>query len=144
VVLSVGNTISPGLRPTSVPSGILIHPTVWPQYSNDKHRTESYDKPVGFYGPIAPPRSVVRIRGMMRTQHFWIRASLSSTAAARRHAASRLTAAACYDRREVAGMANSKCISYVSFVRIESNLFYNTHETQTQKMMDQNFEIRIL
>ena len=50
--------------------------------------------------------SVVRIRGMMRTQHFWIRTSLSSTAAARRHAAS--TAAARYDRREVAGMANFK------------------------------------
>ena len=43
---------------------------------------------------------------MMWTQHFWIRTSLSSTAAARRHAAS--TAAAGYDRREVAGMANFK------------------------------------
>jgi len=38
----------------------------------------------------------------------------------------------------------SKCISSVSFVRIESNVSYNTQETQTQKMMDQNFEIRIL
>jgi len=28
------NTISPGPRPTYVPSGILIHPTVWPQYTN--------------------------------------------------------------------------------------------------------------
>jgi len=25
------NTMSPGLRPTSVPSGILMHPVVWPQ-----------------------------------------------------------------------------------------------------------------
>jgi len=25
------NTKSPGLRPTSVPSGILMHPAVWPQ-----------------------------------------------------------------------------------------------------------------
>jgi len=25
------NTTSPGLRPTSVPSGILIYPAVWPQ-----------------------------------------------------------------------------------------------------------------
>ena len=32
----------------------------------------------------------------------------------------------------------------VIFVRIESNFFYNTQETQTQKMMDRNFEIRIL
>jgi len=32
------NTMSPGPRPTSVPSGILIHPTVWPQYTNDTDR----------------------------------------------------------------------------------------------------------
>jgi len=38
----------------------------------------------------------------------------------------------------------SKCISSVSCVRIESKYFCNTQETQTQKMMDQNFEIRIL
>jgi len=25
------NTKSPALRPTSAPSGILIHPTIWPQ-----------------------------------------------------------------------------------------------------------------
>jgi len=25
------NTMSPGPRPTSVPSGTLIHPDVWPQ-----------------------------------------------------------------------------------------------------------------
>jgi len=31
---SPSNTISPGPRPTSVPSGILIHPTIWPQYTN--------------------------------------------------------------------------------------------------------------
>jgi len=47
VPLSVGragfppNTMSPGLRPTSVPSGILIHPAVWPQYINDTDRTDS-------------------------------------------------------------------------------------------------------
>ena len=28
------NTMWSGPRPTSVPSGILIHPTVWPQYTN--------------------------------------------------------------------------------------------------------------
>jgi len=28
---SPSNTTSPGLRPTSLPSGILIHPAVWPQ-----------------------------------------------------------------------------------------------------------------
>jgi len=40
VPLSVGyagspsNTMSPGPRPTSVPSGILIHPTIRPEYTN--------------------------------------------------------------------------------------------------------------
>jgi len=39
-LLSVGgtgspsNTMSPGPRPTTVPSDILIHPTVWSQYTN--------------------------------------------------------------------------------------------------------------
>jgi len=46
VPLSVGearspsNTMSPGPRPTSVPSGILIHPTVWPQYTNVTDRQD--------------------------------------------------------------------------------------------------------
>jgi len=30
------NTMWPGPRPTSVPSGILIHPVVWPQYMGRK------------------------------------------------------------------------------------------------------------
>ena len=30
----------PGLRPTSLPSGILIHPTVWPQYTNVTDRQD--------------------------------------------------------------------------------------------------------
>jgi len=38
----------------------------------------------------------------------------------------------------------SKSIPSVSFVRTESNFFYNTQETQTQKIRDQNCEIRIL
>ena len=28
---SPSNTMSPGPRPTAIPSGILIHPAVWPQ-----------------------------------------------------------------------------------------------------------------
>ena len=54
-LLSVGrgtgflsNTMSPGPRPTSVPvvpSGILIHPTFWPQYTNVTDRED--------IGPIA-------------------------------------------------------------------------------------------
>ena len=31
---SPSNTMSSGPSPSSVPSGILIHPTVWPQYTN--------------------------------------------------------------------------------------------------------------
>jgi len=31
---SPSNTICHGPRPSSVPSGILIHTTVWPQYTN--------------------------------------------------------------------------------------------------------------
>jgi len=30
---SPSNTMSPALRPTSVPSGILIHPAVWPKHT---------------------------------------------------------------------------------------------------------------
>jgi len=30
----------PGLSPTSIPSGILIHPTVWPQYTNVTDRQD--------------------------------------------------------------------------------------------------------
>ena len=31
---SPSNTLCPGPRPTTEPSGILIHPTVWPEYIN--------------------------------------------------------------------------------------------------------------
>jgi len=46
VALSVGQLgphLLTGPRPTSIPSGILIHPTVWPQYTNvaDRQRSES-------------------------------------------------------------------------------------------------------
>jgi len=32
------NTVWPGPRPTYISSGILIHPTVWPRYTNVKDR----------------------------------------------------------------------------------------------------------
>jgi len=35
--------MSPGPTPTSVPSGILIHPTVWPQYANVTDSTNMTD-----------------------------------------------------------------------------------------------------
>jgi len=37
---SPSNTMRPGPRPTSVPSDISIHPTVWPQYTNVTDRTD--------------------------------------------------------------------------------------------------------
>jgi len=36
---SPSNTMWPGSRPTSTPSFILIHPTVWPQYTNVTDKT---------------------------------------------------------------------------------------------------------
>jgi len=35
---SPSNTMSPGTRPTSVPSGILIHPAVWPQKTLERQK----------------------------------------------------------------------------------------------------------
>ena len=78
--------------------------------------------------------SVVRIRRMVRTQHFWIRTSLSSTAAALH--------ATIHGR--LPEWHTSKCISSVSFVRIQSNFFTIPRRCRCKKMMDQNFEIRIL
>jgi len=45
---SPSNTMSPGSRPTSIPSGILIHPTVWPQYINVTDRRDRQEN-----GPVA-------------------------------------------------------------------------------------------
>jgi len=37
---SPSNTVSRGPRPTSVPSGILIHETIWPQYTRYRRQTD--------------------------------------------------------------------------------------------------------
>ena len=37
---SPSNTLWPGPRSTSIPSGIFIHPAVWPQYTNVSDRTD--------------------------------------------------------------------------------------------------------
>jgi len=39
---STSNTMWPGSTPTSIPSGILIHPTVWPQYTNVTDRQSGH------------------------------------------------------------------------------------------------------
>jgi len=41
VARSRSNTVWPGLRPTCVPSFFLIHPTVWPQYTNVIDETQT-------------------------------------------------------------------------------------------------------
>ena len=41
---SPSNTMWPAPRLTSIPSGILIHPTVWPQYTNVTDRTDRQDR----------------------------------------------------------------------------------------------------
>jgi len=46
-------TMWPEPKPTCMPSFILIHPTVWSQYTNVTDIQT--DKPVGFQGPIVPP-----------------------------------------------------------------------------------------
>jgi len=40
----VPNTMWPGLRPTCVPSFILIHPNVWPRYTNVTDVTGQTDR----------------------------------------------------------------------------------------------------
>ena len=42
---SAYNTMWPGLRPTCKPSFILIHPTLWPQYTNVTDRTDTQTGP---------------------------------------------------------------------------------------------------
>ena len=43
---SPSNTMSPGPRPTSVPSGILTHPTVCPQYTSTSQTDKTGQKTV--------------------------------------------------------------------------------------------------
>jgi len=105
---------------------------------------------VGFYGPIAPPvpnAPSSRICGQnprndadatFRDPHISVINCCGSAG----------TPPVLTQHATIGGRLpewqTSKCISSVSFVRIESKIFYKTQETQAQKMMDQNFEIRIL
>jgi len=140
---SPSNTMRPGTRPTSVPSGILIRRTVCPQYTNVRQTDRQTDRQTSrlvFTASLRPQfrmppvsGSVVRIRGMMRTQHFWIRTSLSSTAAARRQAAMQYTAAARFDRGRLPEWQTSRYNSSVSFVQIESNFFFTIHRRYRRK-----------
>jgi len=52
------STMWPGLRPTNVSSGILIHPTVWLQYTNVTDSTTGQDaKSVEIYWGAANSRT---------------------------------------------------------------------------------------
>ena len=46
------STMSLGLRPNSLPSGILIHPAIWAQYTNVTDRQDRHNRPTD-NGPIA-------------------------------------------------------------------------------------------
>jgi len=103
------------------------------------------DKPVGFYGPIAPPvpnapSSDPRndVDATFVDPHIYRRLPLHDAA----------TPPVLLLHATIGGRLlewqTSKCITSVSFVRIEWNFFYNRQETKMQKMMDQDFEIRIL
>jgi len=56
----LSNTISPRARHTSVPSFILIHPTVWSQYTNvtdkqtDGQDRQTDDGPITYGEPFLP------------------------------------------------------------------------------------------
>jgi len=82
---------------------------------------------------------------MMRTQHFWIRTS-STAAASMLHVGAALRFQRAHTVRSAGGCRNGKLqnVSPPSGLFESSQFFYNTQDTQTQKMMDQNFEIQIL
>ena len=110
------------------------------EYSKDPNR-QTDKQAVGFYGPIAPPGPNApssRICG----QNPWNDADATfldpHISVVDCHCAAR------YDRREVAGMANFKMYLLCQFCSNRVEFFYNKQKTQTQKMIDQNFEIRIL
>jgi len=65
VIGSPSNTMPPGPRPTSVQSGILIHPAVWPQYTNVTDRqtrqTGQRSRSIGRVTCNCRPKSLVFI-----------------------------------------------------------------------------------
>jgi len=97
------------------------------------------DKPVGFYGPIPPPVPNASSSECPRASIAARRRAAGSIRISRR--------ASCCCSSAIAGIAigaNFKIYLLRQFCSNRVEFFYNTQETQTQKMMDQNFEIRIL
>ena len=102
------------------------------------------DKPVGFYGPIAPP---VPNAPSSECPQFGMPPSFDRSTTPRRRfnyniPASVVLLQQCHCQNHHRGKLEN--VSPPSVFQIESKFFYKTQETQTQKMTDQNFEIRIL
>jgi len=107
--------------------------------TTDVHVGRKLNKPVGFYGPIAPP-----VPNAASSE-------CPQAAIAARHGAGgsiRISRqASCCCSSAIAGIAigaNIKMHLLRQFCSNRVQIFYNTQETQMQKTMDQNFEIRIL
>jgi len=97
------------------------------------------NKPVGFYGPIAPPVPNARCSECSRASIVALLRAAGSIAISRR--------ASCCCSNVIAGIAigaNFKMYLFRQFCLNRVEIFYNTQETHMQKIMDQNFEIRIL
>jgi len=94
VPLSVGElgprlTVPPGLRPTSIPSGMLIHPTGWPQYTNVTDRekgqgSRSIGRTVTCNGRPKKPGFYMRAR-LLYGQKLWRRSRNKKLFHTRRH-----------------------------------------------------------
>jgi len=97
------------------------------------------DKPVGLYGPIAPPVPNAPSSECRRVSIAARRRAAGSIRISRR--------ASCCCSRAIAGIAigaNFQIYLLRQFFSNRVEFFYNTQKTQTQKMMDQNFEIQTL
>jgi len=110
-----------------------------PFYHCKSTTNKQTNKPVGFYGPIAPPvPNAASSECPKASITAWRRAD-SSIRICRR--------ASCCCSSAIAGIAiwaNFKIYLLLQFCSNRVQFFYNTQETQTQKIMDQNSEIRIV
>jgi len=105
--------------------------------------SKTFNKPVGFYGPIAPPvpnAPISRICGQNSRNDA--DATFLNPHIRRRLRFHAATPPVLPLHATIGGRLpqwqTSKCISSVSFVRIES-IFYNTQETQTEKNHEPEF-----
>ena len=101
-------------------------------------------KPVGFYSPIAPP---VPNAPSSECPQFRMPPSFDRCTPPRRRFNQNIPPSVvllqqCHCQNRNRGKLQN--LSPRSVLFESSPIFYDTQETQTQKMMDQNFEIRIL